>query len=41
VTTDAQMVELGLMGTQTGFDIAQAFAECQLCEGHAEKLIEV
>ena len=35
------MVELGLMGAQTGFDVAQAFAVGQLREGHAEKLIEV
>ena len=41
VATDAQVVELGLMGAQTGFDVAQAFAIRQLRKGHAEKLIEM
>jgi hypothetical protein len=35
------MVKLGLMSSQTGFDVAQTFAIGQLCEGHAEKLIEM
>jgi hypothetical protein len=35
------MVELGLMGAQTGFDVAQTFAVSQLREGHAKKLIEM
>ena len=35
------MVELGLMGAQTGFDVAQAFAVGELREGQAEELIEM
>ncbi len=41
MTTDAQMVELGLVGAQTGLDVAQALAVGQLSEGHAEKLVEM
>ena len=39
--SDAKMIELGLMSAQTGFDVAQAFAVSQLCECHAEELIEM
>ena len=35
------MIELGLVSAQTGFDIAQTLAVCQLREGQAEKLIEM
>ena len=35
----AGMIELRLQRSQTGFDIAQAFAVGPLCEGHREKLI--
>ena len=37
----AQVVELGLMGAQTSFDVAQALAISQLCESHAKKLVEM
>lgn len=37
---DDQVIQLGLMGTQTDLDIAQALASAELGEGHAEKLIE-
>jgi len=36
---NTHVIELGLIGTQTSFDIAQAFAIRQLGKGHAEKLI--
>jgi len=39
--TDAQVVKLGLVGTQTGFNIAQALSISQLREGHTEKLVEM
>jgi hypothetical protein len=35
------VVELGLVSTQTGFDVSQALAASQLCESHAKKLIEI
>ena len=41
VASYAQMVELGLMSAQTGFDVAQTLAVSQLCESHAQKLIEM
>ncbi len=41
MTTDAQMVEFGLVGAQTGLDVAQALAVSQLRKSHAEKLIEM
>ena len=41
VATNAQVVELGLMCAQAGFDIAQALAVSQLRESQAKKLIEV
>jgi len=34
------MIKLALVGTQTGFDIAETLAMRQLGERHAEKLIE-
>lgn len=37
----AQVKELGLMGGQADFDIAQAYAISQLCESQAEKLVEM
>lgn len=40
-TTNAQVIELGRVGAQAGFDIAQALAERQLRERHAQELIEV
>lgn len=36
----AQMVELGGLTAQTGFDVAQTLAIGQLCERHAQKLVE-
>jgi len=41
VSSDNQVIELGLVGAQAGFDIAQALAIGQLREGHAEELIEM
>lgn len=41
VASYAQMVELSLVGAQTGFDVAQTLAVSQLCESHAQKLIEM
>ena len=41
VATDTEVIELGLMRTQTSFDVAQALAIIQLCECHAEELIEM
>jgi len=35
------MIELRLMSTQTGFDVAQALAISELGKGHAQKLIEM
>ncbi len=34
------MVQFGLQGAKTGFDIAEAFAIGELGEGHGEKLVE-
>ncbi len=34
------MIELGLLGAQTDFDVAQAFPIGELREGHAQLLIE-
>lgn len=39
--TDAEMEQFGLMGAQTGFDVAQALAIGQLRESHAKELIEM
>jgi hypothetical protein len=39
-TADAHVVELVALRTQTGLDIAQALAVGELCEGHAQKLVE-
>ncbi len=41
IASYAQVIELGLMGAQAGFDVAQALAVSQLRECHAEKLIEM
>ena len=41
VASYAQVIGLGLVSAQTGFDVAQTFAVSQLRESHAEKLIEV
>ncbi len=41
VASYAQMVELGLVGAQTCFDVAQTLTVSQLCESHAQKLIEM
>jgi len=37
--SDSCMVEFGLHGTETGFDVSQALAVRQLSKGHAEKLV--
>ena len=36
---DAHVIELAGLSRQTHLDIAQAFAVCQLCEGHNAKLL--
>src|SRR5687768_16459864 len=41
VASYAQVIELGLVSAQTGFDVAQTFAVSQLREGYAEKLVEM
>ncbi len=40
IPSDAGMVEFGLHGTEACFDISEAFPIGDLCESHAEKLIE-
>lgn len=37
---NAEVIQLGLLRSQTGFDIAQTFSEGQLRKGHAKKLIQ-
>ena len=39
VRANAQMVQLGALGAQTGFDVAQALAVSQLREGHGAELL--
>jgi hypothetical protein len=34
------VVEFGAHGSQTGLDVSETFAEGQLSEGHAKKLVE-
>ncbi len=41
VASYAQVVELGLVGAQTGFDVAQTLTVSQLSKNHAQKLIEI
>ena len=41
IASDAQVIKLGSVSTQTGFDVAQALAIRQLREGKAEELIEM
>jgi hypothetical protein len=36
---ESQMVEAVFDRAQASFDVTKAFAACQLCEGHREKLI--
>jgi hypothetical protein len=38
--TQAQVIELGRLAAQTGFDVAQALAMRELREGHAQELID-
>jgi hypothetical protein len=40
VPSEACVIQLGLQGVQTDFDVAQADSVSQLCKGHAQKLIE-
>jgi hypothetical protein len=40
VAPDAHVVELGVLGAQTGLDVAQALAIGELGEGHAAVLVE-
>jgi len=40
VATDAEVVELGGLRSQTSFDVAQALAIRQLRKGHAQELIQ-
>jgi hypothetical protein len=39
--TDAQVVKLGLMGAQASLNVAQALTVGQLCESHAQELVEM
>lgn len=39
-TAYPHVVQLVLLGTQAGFDIPETFAVGQLCEGHAEVMVE-
>ena len=39
LSPEAHMIELGLLSTKTGFDIAEAFAIGELSKGQTEKLI--
>ncbi len=41
VASYPQVIELGVVSAQTGFDVAQAFSIRQLRKGHTEKLIEM
>jgi hypothetical protein len=36
---EAHVIKLGLLGTQTGFDIAETFAVGELSEGQTKELI--
>jgi hypothetical protein len=36
---EAHLIKLGLLGTQTGFDIAETFAVGELSEGQTKELI--
>lgn len=38
--TNTEVIKLRLLGTQTGFDIAQALAKRQLRKGHAQEVIQ-
>ena len=40
LASNASVIEFGFLGTQTCFDIPQAFPVGDLCESHAEELIE-
>lgn len=40
VAADAQMVQIGRLCAQTGFDVTQASPVGQLGNGHAQKLVE-
>src|SRR5690606_1038323 len=40
VTTNTQVIQLGLMCPQAQLDLAQALAPGELGEGHAQKLVE-
>jgi hypothetical protein len=39
LASEAHVIKLGLLGTQTGFDIAETFAVGELSEGQTKKLI--
>jgi hypothetical protein len=40
IAADAEMVELGAVCSQAGFDIAQALSPCELRKCHAQILVE-
>ncbi len=40
IAPDTHVIELGVLGAQTGLDVAQALAVGELGEGHAQVLIE-
>jgi len=35
-----EVIKLGVLGAQAGFDVAQALAKGQLCKRHAQKLVQ-
>ena len=41
VPANAKMIKFGFLRAQTDLDVAQTFAERQLCERHAQKLIQM
>jgi hypothetical protein len=40
LAADAHVIELGLLGAQADFDVAQTFTIGELCERHAQILVE-
>lgn len=40
LASNSQVIELGRLCTQTGFDVSQTLSVCQLSKGHAQKMIQ-
>ncbi len=40
LSPEAHVIELGLLGTKTRFDVAETFPEGKLCKGQAEELVQ-